>query len=489
MGETVCCVDLGTSRIKGALIDPKGALVAHSSCPAPPPKLSGGGVELDAEATFEATCRCVAEVVGGGAGAEVVGVALTGQRATVVPVAPGGRAAGPALSWQDTRGQEQLDRLRRVLPPADMVAITGLPPSTLWSLSKILWLRERSTGAAAEPMQYTLLADYVLSRLGAGELVTDPSNASLTSLLDLKRLDWSPEVLAAAGIDASMLPRIEPSGAEVGALDGEVARRTGLAQGTPLVLGGGDQQCAALGLAVCDPGDVGLCVGTAAVVSCPTDRPSFDQGGGWFCTAHVIPDRWVVEGIHNSFGSSLTWARELLGLDRPEDLPALARESSEGAGGVTYLPFLAGIGSPDFDPAVRGGLEGLDLSTTRAEVARAVLEGVSLEVRRILDALETGARPRRLELAGGATDRYYGQVLADVLGLPLGVSSTPEASLLGAAILAWTAAGRYESPAQGARSVAARGSREIVPGPSRDWVARGYQRYLKLVRKKLGALS
>jgi xylulokinase len=448
MIEHVCSLDLGTTHIKAALVDAEGTITAMHRLDAPPCITDTGGFEFDADEYVDRVRTCIAHVLERVPRGSVAAVTSSSQRATVVPVGRDGLASAPALSWQDGRGERAIARVVEPIGARRYAEITGLPPSALWTLAKVLWLREAAPRRAAA--RFALLNDYVLARLGSDGLVTDSSNASLTGMLDLSSLRWSAEVLGLAGVEAEQLPEVRPPASRAGVVSREASEATGLPAGTPLVLGGGDQQCAALGAGACDPGDAALCVGTAAVASCPTDAPTFDDRGRWFCTAHVVPGRWVLEGIHNAFGSSIGWVCDLLGLAGPAELESLAARDDGPSGDVVFLPFLAGIGSPDFDASAAGALTGLRLPVTRARVARAVLEGVGLEVRRILDSMAERVSTRRLRIVGGASGTLASQVLADMTGRSLGVSPVAEASLLGAAVLAWTEAGRFESVRAGA---------------------------------------
>ncbi len=400
MARCVCCVDLGTTGFKAAAFDDDGVPVREAAVPAPP--FLRGAPELDARAVHAGALRCLAGLSDGGAPGSVEALVVTGQRATVVPVDAAGDAVGPVLSWQDTRGaragQERIGRIG----PGRFSRITGLPPSALWSLAKIAWLQRERPEVARAAGRYVLLVDHVLSHLGGRPPVTDPSAASVTGLLDLARGDWSAELLDAAGLAAHEVPELAAAGTVVGRLTAAAAAATGLPEGLPLVLGGGDQQCSALGVGVIDPGQAALGLGTAAVVSCPVDRPPVgDEGAGWFGTAHVIPGRWVIEAIHNTYGATLAWCRDLLAVDSVSSLERLAAEAPAGAGGLLLLPFLSGIGSPDFAGAVRGAILGIDTASGRAELARAALEGVALELRRILDAVADQVAVERLAVSGG----------------------------------------------------------------------------------------
>jgi sugar (pentulose or hexulose) kinase len=423
-------------------------------------------------------------------GYQIAGVTVTNQRATVIPLGLDGRPLGPAISWQDTRGSAALDRFITDFGRERFIARTGLPPSALWSLAKILWLQDNAPEMGSAHPRFVLLHDYTLAALGADDFYTDPSNASVTGCLTLATGAWNREILESARLALSQFPVVCPAGTPVGTVSAAAAETTGIAEGTPLVVGGGDQQCGALGIGAVHPGTAGIVLGTAAVVSCPTDHPICDTQNHVFCTAHVVPGRWVIEGIHNTFGSAARWASLLLGQDSPEAFDALAMEAASGAEGVCFYPYLAGIGSPDFDAATQGAFLGVKLSTTPAEMARAVLEGTTLELRRVLDSLQPYSAIDRFVVAGGGAARPLRvQLLADVLGHPLTVNPIPEATLVGAAMCAWTGVGRFSSLLDAAGSWETHDMRTVtptLPDADRDALVARYRQGIPLVRQFRG---
>lgn len=483
MAELVCALDLGTSRLKAALIDGAGKIHAMAAAAAP----HEAGDDNFAFAP-EAYCRVgfglirEALTTAGIDPGTVAAVAVTNQRATIVPVGADGLAAGLALSWQDPRGAGLMAEFADQFGAARYNRLTGLPPCALWSLTRLLWLRQDQPEQFARAHKFVLLHDYLLRRLGAEEFITDYSNASLTGLFDLTQLAWSRELLAAVGLAEAQLPRLVPAGSVAGRLSRAAATATGLTSGTPLVVGGGDQQCAALGMGAVDEGEAGLCLGTAAVVSCPVPRPVPDTAGGFFCTAHVVPDRWVVEGFANTFGSSFSWGANVLGLEAVTDLDALASASPPGAGGVIFVPFLAGSGSPEFAAHARGAFFNLHLAHRRNDLARAIIEGSALEMRRIVDAAAPYVRLDRIIVAGGLPQTSLAAgCLRGILGRDLVWSDNAEATLLGAALLAWRGAGRISNLRDGARAALAATRAITMKATDNPALAEQYRRYCRQV--------
>lgn len=488
--EAVCCIDMGTTRIKVGLVDDHGRVLCSATAPSPDFYPWNAFLAFDVRDYEVRVFQAVREAREGTGRPElrIAAVAVTSQRATFLVLGPDGRPATPAISWQDTSSHAVMNDWVRRFGRDRFTAITGLPPSALWTLSKILRLGRIHEGRPPVPgTRFVLLHDYMLHRLGAQRWVTDPSNASVTGLMDVSVKAWSPPVLEACGLAESHLPEIVSASSPAGAVSAEASRRTGLLEGTPLLVGGGDQQCAALGSGTLTPSEAALCLGSAAVLSCPLDRPAAALHGDFFCTAHAAEGLWLLEGIHNAFSTTIRWTSEMLGCETPEAFERLAGSAAPGAAGVLFLPFLAGIGSPDFDARATGTLLGLRQGHTRGELARAALEGVCLELRRILDAAERYTGPRRLLVSGGGLPGPYSrEILARILCRETVEIENPHTSLTGAAMLAWKGAGRFETleAAVAALSGTARGP--VHPAPRGREYAEVYERYCAAVGTALG---
>jgi sugar (pentulose or hexulose) kinase len=447
----ICALDLGTTAVKAAIVDEGCRLVAGASRPAPPLSDWEGFGSFDPVAYVDTLQRALAELLQQPAaqGADIAGLVVTSQRATVIGLDAGRAPVTPALSWQDASAAHHIAALAGEVGAVRLRKLTGIGPIFILPLAKILRLREVVPALLQRVETFALLPDYLLQCLG-GELVTDASNASATGLFDIRRLDWNDELMALARVSREQFPTVAAAGTRVGSLCASVAERTGLKRGTPLYLGGGDQQCATLGAGAVGAGDASLCLGSAAVIEVPTNRPPDAMGAteAYYCQAHVVPGFRVIEAFHNAFGSSLDWGAAMLQCDVPA-LHELAASSPPGARGVTFYPYLAGIGSPDFDPSVPGTLTGLRLHHAREDIARAVLEGCCLEARRILESLEPAQPVERLIASGNALrGRLLPELLAAVLERPVELNVNPDASLVGAAALAWAGAGRCEDAAE-----------------------------------------
>lgn len=472
---------MGTTHIKAALVDDEGRILVSSSVKTPPFSDWNGFMTFDVKAYVRRAFKAVKETVSAHK-ASIEAVAITSQRATVVPVGRDGTPVGPGISWQDMSGGKEMDGFANAFAPLVYSRESGLPVSALWTLAKLLRLKRNFRAEYATVSRFALLHDYMLLQLGATEFITDPSNASATGLMNVKARQWSEPILDLAGIDRCLLPEIRPSGALVGTVSGRAARHTGLTAGIPLINGGGDQQCAALGAGAIDVGNVSLCLGTAGVLSCPLKKPVTNTGGSFFCTAHVVEKRWILEGIMNSFGSCLSWLADMANIGSLDDLDGLAGEAPPGAQGLVFLPFLAGIGSPDYNAIARGGFTGLTLKHGSSHLARSVVEGISYEMKRILDAADSFTNTERILTSGGgpAGPKSFA-IFSEILGRQVCPLRNPNTSILGTAMLAWTGAGLFPGiPEASARLAPAVGRPLKAKGNAEQYKAH-YAEYLRNV--------
>jgi len=482
--NVACCIDVGSTSTKAAFLDDQGEILAAHFAPTPGALGEDPDHALDGDALLETVHGLIRRLTAEATDSRVQAICVTNQRATVLALDKADRVLA-ALSWQDPRAGEARADLATELDEAAFQSITGLPHSTIWTLTKIRWLQQNRPALAAATRRYALVQDYLLGRLGADDPVIDPSNASPTGLWDLADARWSPELLQLVSLDAALLPRVVPAGTVAGSLSPASAEATGLPTTTALMVGGGDQACATLGLGVLTPGQVGLSLGTAAdilspVAKIPEPRP------GRICTAHVVQGQYLLEGFLGSFGASLHWVKRLLNTtaDRLPNPGSFA--ISEDA--PIFLPFLSGVVTPDFNPAVRGALVSLSTSDGPDEIEAAVLDGIVLELRRILDSRVASPEAKELILTGGASTvpGLLGR-LADATQLPLVTYDTTETALTGVACIVWTALGRYPDLPAAVRTLVGKPTTRHAPQISAAQVKRRYDQYCRWVAALLAA--
>ncbi|MEM3171850.1 MAG: FGGY family carbohydrate kinase, partial [Candidatus Hadarchaeales archaeon] len=373
MGEQLLVFDLGTTAAKTVLFDGEGRVVRKGYCEYPTHSPSPGLSEQDPADWWRALTSSCRGTVGEGERIEAIG--LTTQRATVVPVDEGGNPLHPAITWMDTRTS----------PPADLFPMRVVAHHLAWFRTNLPKLFEKT--------RFFLTAEaYLLHRL-TGNFVSDPINSSY-GFLDIRRLEWSEELSRAFGIPLEKLPPVRPPGTVAGELLPKAAEELGLPPGLPVVVGGGDQQCSALGLGVVEPGKVKATTGTGTFVDAVVEEPLLDfyePSCRMFCLPHVVRGKWCLEAVMPGTGLIYRWFRDelsakereegkKLGMDPYELLNRQAEEAEPGSKGLLVIPLFS---------YSKGLFLNLSFSHRRAHLIRAILESNGFTIRLFLDLMES----------------------------------------------------------------------------------------------------
>jgi xylulokinase len=323
---------------------------------------------------------------------------------------------------------------------------SGQPVATGLLAVSLLWVRDEESATYRRSRWALLPKDYVRFRL-TGIMATEPSDAAGTLLFDLAAGDWSSATVSGLGFPISLFPPVRPSASVAGSVGAAAARVTGLAPGTPVVTGAGDQAAAAVSLGLGTKGRVAVGISTGGTVLAGIGEPAVDSGHGLHTLASAARGRWLVMGAILCAGLSLDWLAHLFagqGLESPvaassiDRLVARAAEVPPGAEGLLFLPYLRGERTPHLDPAARGSFVGLTTQHTQAMLARAVMDGVAFALAESVTLVAAMAGPPRqcVCYGGGARGGQWCQILADVLGIEvLSTPGTPH-SARGAALLA-----------------------------------------------------
>ena len=401
----------------------------------------------------------------------LVAVSITNQRETIVPVDSAGNPLYNALVWQDRRTTRQCSTIQHELGAEKIYKVTGLTIDPYFSASKILWFKQEKPRVFEKAHKFLLVHDFILHRL-TGRFATDYSNASRTMLFNVQKMEWSNLICNQLEIPKEKLPPTHPSGMNIGELTPAAAKATGLPKGLAVVIGGGDQQCGAVGVGVVKAGRVKATIGTGTFILAFEENPKFDSKRRLLCSCHAVPNQWVIEASIFTSGIIYRWFRDqfgheekqlakLLERDAYEFMDHQARQSPPGSRGVILLPHFIGAGAPYWNPQARGVIIGLALGHSRADIIRAIMEGTSYEVRRNLEVMENlGIRLKELRLTGGATrSTVWNQILTDITALPVQLSQVEEATALGAAILASVGGGLYPTVDRAVESMVTGGAR------------------------------
>ncbi|MEO8703113.1 MAG: FGGY family carbohydrate kinase [Kofleriaceae bacterium] len=411
--------------------------------------------------------------------ADIVAIALAGQLDGCVAVDASGAPTHPALIWQDRRAIPQTVRASI----SNMFALTGQVADASHMAPKLCWLREHAIPAARFHQPTT----YLVERL-TGVAVIDPSLASTTMLLELSTARWAPTLLDLYDVTPEQLPAIRPTCAVAGELTAEGVRLTGLRAGTLVAVGTGDDFANPLGAGVVVPGPIVCAIGTAEVVGALAEGPVLDHVTAEpMLETHAYPSGvFFVENPGWLSGGAIRWATRMFGFANDQELDAAAAQAPPGAGGVTFIPALAGAMTPVWRPHARGTLHGLAAGHDRSHVARAVLEGLAFACRDVVERLAALrlAGDRVLLLGGGARSRVWAQLRADALGIPHQVAANTDTCPIGAAMIASVAAGIHPDLAAAAAEIPPP-TDAFTPGDKLD---AAYDRYKKLV-SQLAPLS
>jgi len=422
----ILAVDQGTTATTCLVVDRDLAVRGRGTCPIEQRYPRPGWVEHDPDELVASVETAAAQAVAdaGIAAGELAAAGIANQRETTVVWRPSdGRPLAPAIVWQDRRTADECRRL----PAALIRARSGLVPDPYFSATKIRWLLDHHA-PGAEPLLAGTVDSWLVWRLGGGaDHITDRTNASRTMLLDLGLGGWDPELLELFDLPAGMLPRVVES-------SGRLAEIELLGTRLPLLGLAGDQQAALHGQACFTPGQAKATYGTGSFVLARTDGLP-DPPHGLLATAAAQPGEFALEGSVFVAGAAVQWLRDGLGLiAAAAETEALAR-SVDSTGGVWFVPALTGLGSPYWEPDVRGMICGLSRGSGRAELARAALEAIAFQTGEVLAAMPGTLASLRVD--GGATaNGFLMQFQADILGVPVEVASDPEMTALGAAGLA-----------------------------------------------------
>jgi xylulokinase len=454
-------IDAGTTGTTVMLVDETGGVAGSSyreyTCTYP----HAGWVEQDIEAVWSRICEACNEVLHrtGLDKHAIESIGISSQRGTFLCVDPSGTPLHHSIVWNDCRASEQARRIAERIGDARYRRITGMPVSALWAAAKIMWVSQNRPDIIDSTYRIVNGQEFLLKRLGAEELFSDPSSLTLNGMMDIETLDWSSEVIGAIGVPAHLFPRMVNPARREGTLSAGAAAQTGFAEGTPICRGGGDQQCAAIGAGVITEGRAEITIGTAAMMVAHVNSRKADPNGAAYIGGHAIPGKWDLEGGAFSTGACLRWVRDTfglfeqsyarqLGLDVYDLMIQEASRSSIGCKGAIFLPFFNGQVTPFYDSSARGGLIGLTLAHNRHDLLRAVLEGTAYELRMVVEALEgvLGIPFESLRLTGGgAKSEFWARVQADIYGKPIQTLQNPECTTLGAAMLGAVAAGKFGS--------------------------------------------
>ncbi|KJR49299.1 Xylulose kinase [Desulfosporosinus sp. I2] len=486
-------VDLGTSGTKTVLFDLVGNVICSKTIEYPLYQPANGWAEQDPSDWWNATCDGIKYVIttSGIEASEISGVGLSGQMHGLVMLDKNGMVLRNSIIWCDQRTAKECQQMNSIMGEKRLLEITANPALTGFTASKILWIQNNEPEVYEKCAHILLPKDYIRYML-TGEFATDVSDASGMQLMDIPNRCWSDEILSKFNIDKSMLGKIYESPEVTGKIHSRAAEVTGLCVGTIVVGGAADNSAAAIGTGVVRTGNAFTTIGTSGVVYAISDDVSIDLKGRVHTLCSAVPGKWTLMSCTLGAGLSLKWLRdtccseemieaERLGVDPYVVMDRLAEKVMPGAGGLVYLPYLMGERSPHPDPDCRGVFFGLSASHNRANMIRAVMEGVAfsqLECVDVFKEMQVNVEDM-IACGGGGRSTVWRQMLSDMYGCSVSTIKADEGPAFGVAILAGVGAGVYDSVEAACDNLV---SKNIIlkPNPSTRKV---YEEYYELYKK------
>ncbi|MFF7986899.1 FGGY-family carbohydrate kinase [Streptomyces sp. NPDC007901] len=458
-------IDAGTTGCRTVIFNLRGDEIASGYKENPLRYPQAGWVECSPQAIIDNCYDSTREAIGksGIDPQDIASISFTMMRSSFVLRDEDGGFVRDIIMWQDLRNAEMLPWMEQQLAEHGMTAddlydITGFPLGQVWPSSKIYWVKKHHPELYERTALIHSIHALVMKAYGADDYIDDTDDAGWWQIVDGDTFQYDHKLAGIFGVDAAKYSKNVPSGTVAGAVTREVAEKTGLAEGTPLVVGSGDHQCAAVGLGNITEGMASLVLGTAGVIVAQSEQPVRDPNR----KAHVIGSalhKWEIEGHASAAASSFKWVRqtfgqlemtaqELTGIDCYDLLTRQAAQSRPGAQGLVFVPWLAGAACPFYNADARGAFVGMTFGHNKSDIVRAAMEGVCYEMRAMIDAINQAGLPdfEFFRISGGAArSPLWNQISADVYGKPVETVKAKEATALGAAMIGAVGAGVFGS--------------------------------------------
>ena len=438
-------LDLGTSGLRGLLVAEDGATVGDATQSYGVLTPHEGWSEQDPNAWISACQRVLASlgIAYPDAFAAIRGIGIAGHMHGATLLDSVGKAIRPCILWNDTRATAEAEELDAQPSFRDL---TGNIVFAGFTAPKLLWVKRHEPDAFARVAKVLLPKDYLVHWL-TGETVSDLSDASGTSWLDVGARVWSDELIERSGMTTAQMPDLVEGSQVAGVVRPALAAELGLPKGVMVVGGGGDNAAAACGVGAFREGQGFASLGTSGVLLAAKDSYAPNPASTVHTFCHAVPGKWYQMGVILSAADSLNWLAQIVGTT-PDLLAGQLPQTPSAPSGIRFLPYLSGERTPHNDAAARGAFVGLAKTHGETELAQAVMEGVAFALRDCLEALKsTGTDLKRvLAIGGGSNSAFWVQTLANILDLPIDLPGKGDfGAALGAARLAMLGAGGHRS--------------------------------------------
>lgn len=450
--------DLGTSGNKATLFTLDGELVNSKVCNYPVHYFNSTWAEQNPEDWWNAVCKGTLYILNTSRirPDEIAAVSFSGQMMGCLPLDKYGSPLRPSIIWADQRAVKQSKSLEEAISQEDFYHIVGHRNTPSYGVQKLMWIRDNEPEIYKKTYKVLNAKDYIVFKL-TGHYYTDPSDANSVACFDLKTFQWSEKIINASGIDRNKLPEIIPSSSIAGEVTAEAANETGLKKGTLIIMGGGDGAVANVGCGSISPGKTYCCLGTSAWVTTTSKQPLFDKEMRTVTWAHVIPGLYCPNGTMQYAGGAYSWLKNTLALQEKHLAQSTAKsaydymnaeieKSVPGSNGVIFLPYMLGERAPRWNPEAKGAWIGLKPETTRSDIFRSVMEGITMNLAICLDILREQNQIEELTVVGGgAKGKIWQQIMSNIFNAKILVPHLlEEGCSMGAAVLAGIGAGIYK---------------------------------------------
>lgn len=440
-------IDIGTSACKIAVFDKAGQVVSQANKPYKVYYPKNGYVEQNPNEWWEAIVDGIKEVLSRDDidAKDIKGIGVDGQSWSSIPVDRDGNVLANTPIWMDTRARYLCDRVIKDIGEDEIFEVSGNNFLPNYSTPKMLWFKENHPEIFNKTYKFLQSNSYIVYKL-TGNMTQDMSQGYGLHFFNCRKLEYDSELAEKLGLSVDLVPGLCRCDEIVGHVTEKVSKITGLSEGTPVVAGGLDAACGALGAGVYKAGQTQEQGGQAGGMSICTNEALAHRN--LILSSHVVPDMWLLQGGSVGGGGALKWFKQEFGQDETfDDLTKEAEKIPAGSDGVVFLPYMSGERSPIWDPDAKGVFYGLSFDKTKAHMIRAVLEGVAFSLEHNMRvAKETGVKVGGLNAMGGAANStLWTQIKSDVTGLPIDVPASDTATTLGAVILAGIGCGMYQS--------------------------------------------
>ncbi|MEG2541643.1 MAG: FGGY family carbohydrate kinase [Christensenellaceae bacterium] len=456
-------IDVGTTGTKTILFDFEGNALSSGYVEYPCIYPKPNWVEQDAQTLFNAVLKAseLAMAASQIDAKEIAAISISAQRSSCIFIDENDQPI-KMISWMDNRASEQVEELDLKFGKDEFYRISGLPLNTCWILPKIMWVRQYEQQIWQRTKKVCQVQDYILKQLGADDYYTDEPDAAFWGLWETDNCKYSSELISKFEIDKKILPKVMQSGTKIG----EVTSNCVFAKGTPICVGIGDQNSAAIGAGVVESGIVSASLGTGGLATALLNSKYRDATGNTMVTNHALHGMWEFEGLQNAAAVVYKWfSTEIAALENFqsknnhtnifEDLNKMIETVPVGAKGLIMMPYFASSAAPRWNSNARGAFLGLTLAHDRACMARACMEGITMEMRDIITAIrKNGFDVNVGRVIGGATKSdIWNQIQADMYNIPVETLAVKDAAVLGAAMCAAVGIGVYENVVQAAKAM------------------------------------